>query len=82
MNRPPFYSSIKPSGLMDDACFQSLAEFFAAHGEKSIKSVFCGGMYLAKYTAHPASVRASTASECAQQGAILINEKPSEAGFR
>ncbi len=35
----------------------SLAEFFAAHGEKEIKSVFSGGVYVGKHTLRPASVR-------------------------
>ena len=52
-----------------DRWFRGLAEFFASQGEKSVKSVFCGGVYLAKHTSQPASVRASPASECAQQAA-------------
>ena len=52
-----------------DRWFRGLAEFFASKGEQSVKSVFCGGVYLAKHTSQPASVRASPASECAQQAA-------------
>ena len=40
---------------------KSLAEFFAAHGEKSIKYIFAEGVYLGKNTFRSESVEQSEA---------------------
>ena len=40
---------------------KSLAEFFAAHGEKSIKYIFAEGVYLGKNTSRSESVEQSVA---------------------
>ena len=61
--------------LLADRCLQSSLAEFASADAKKVRSVFCGGVYLAKDTSHPASVRASHASECAQQGAAFMLAK-------
>ena len=50
---------------------KSLAEFFAAHGEKSIKYIFDEGVYLGKNTSRVVSV---------ENGYSWLKSKPSEAG--
>ena len=45
---------------------KSLAEFFAAHGEKSIKYIFAEGVYLGKNTSRSESVEQSEAQVRAQ----------------
>ncbi|PWL74601.1 MAG: hypothetical protein DBY22_07470 [Clostridiales bacterium] len=40
---------------------KSLSEFFAAHGEKSIKYIFAEGVYLGKNTSRSESVEQSEA---------------------
>ena len=45
---------------------KSLAEFFAAHGEKSIKYIFAEGVYLGKNTSRSESVEQSEAQVWAQ----------------
>ena len=40
---------------------KSLSEFFAAHGEKSIKYIFAEGVYLVKNTSRSESVERSEA---------------------